>query len=246
MPALLQTRAASTASSSVSPATKRRAIRRVVPLEVTHWAKRGLCESLRSVARSMNYDYARESAGVKPKRLVLVLFQELFGIEGGHASGARGGDGLAIAVVLHVPGDENAGNGSEAAVLGDQVAVCVHLELAFEDRGVGIMADGDKNTVHDDFARFLRLQIAQARALDVAFRSQNVLDHERSEEFHFLIGPGTIDHDFGGAEIIAPVDEIDLARVARQKICLFHSGIAAANDGDRLLPKEIAIAGRAG
>src|SRR5580700_1451433 len=97
------------ASSSVSPATKRRAMRRVMPLEVTHLAKRGLSESLRSVARSMPYDYAR----VNPLGLARVLFQELFGIESGHASGARGGDGLAIAMVLHIASDKHTRDGGQ-------------------------------------------------------------------------------------------------------------------------------------
>src|SRR5271155_5380343 len=127
------------ASSSVSPATKRRAIRRVVPLEVTHLAKRGLSESLRSVARSMQYDYAR----VNPLGLARVLFQELFRIESGHAAGARSGDRLAIAMVLYVSSNEHAGDGSQCAVLGDEVAVSVHLQLALEHGRVWIVADGD-------------------------------------------------------------------------------------------------------
>src|ERR1700683_5375645 len=103
------------ASSSVSPATKRRAMRRVVPLEVTHLAKRGLSESLRSVARSMQYDYA----SVNPQRLVPVLFQELFGIEGGHAAGAGGGDGLTVTMILHITSDEHAWDSGQGAVFGD-------------------------------------------------------------------------------------------------------------------------------
>src|SRR6266403_2839785 len=53
MPRLLHSLAAAIASSRVSPATKRRAMRRVVPLEVTQLAKPLLSESLRSVDRSM-------------------------------------------------------------------------------------------------------------------------------------------------------------------------------------------------
>src|SRR5579863_3134847 len=159
------------ASSRVSPATKRRAIRRVVPLDVTHLAKRGLSESLRSVARSMPYDYAR----VNPQRLVRVSFQELFGIEGGHATGAGSGYGLAVAVVLHVAGNKDAGNGSQGAVFGYQVAVGVHIELTFEDRRVGVVADGDEDAVHCDFARLLCLWIAEPRAFDVPFWRENLL-----------------------------------------------------------------------
>src|ERR1700721_2343233 len=151
------------ASSRVSPATKRRAIRGVVPLDVTHLARRGLSESLRSVARSMPYDYAR----VIPQRLVRVSFQELFGIESGHATGASSGYGLAVAVVLHVAGNKDAWNGSQGAVFGDQGAVRVHVELTFEDRRVGIVADGDEDAIYCDFASFLRLRIAKARAFDM-------------------------------------------------------------------------------
>ena len=63
----------------------------------------------------MQYDYAR----VNPQLLVRVPFQELFRIQGGHTAGARGGDGLAIAMVLHVASNEYAGDGGQATVFGD-------------------------------------------------------------------------------------------------------------------------------
>src|SRR5580658_2345270 len=230
------------ASSSVSPATKRRAIRRVVPLDVTHLAKRGLSESLRSVARSMQYDYAF----VNPQRLVRVLFQELFCVEGGHASGACGGDSLAVAVVLHIASDKHARDSRQSAVFRDEVAIGIHLQLALENGRVGIVADGNKYAVYGDFASFFRLQVAQARAFDVAFGRENLFDDERSNEFDFWIRSGTVNHDFGSAKIIAPVDEIDLAGVASQKVGLFHRGVASANDSDGFLAEEIAVARRAG
>src|SRR5580658_4681045 len=93
------------ASSRVSPATKRRAMPRVVPLEVTHLAKPGLSESLRSVARSMQYDYARGRAC----RLVGVPIQELFRVQGGHAAGAGGRDGLSVAVSCTSPATNTPG-----------------------------------------------------------------------------------------------------------------------------------------
>ncbi len=102
------------ASSSASPATNRRAMRRVVPLEVTQLAKPLLSASLSSVDRSMRNNYC----SVGSTKLVFVLFQKLFGINGGHATRARGRDRLAIAVVLHVAGNKHARDGGEAAVLG--------------------------------------------------------------------------------------------------------------------------------
>src|SRR5271170_3626522 len=205
------------ASSRVSPATKRRAMRRVVPLEVTHLAKRGLSESLRSVARSMQYDYAR----VNPLGLVRVPIQELFRIEGGHAAGARGGDGLAVAMILHIARNEYPRYSGQGAMFGNEVAIAVHLQLAFEHGRVGIVADGHEYAVNCDFASFFRLQVAKTSAFDVPFRRKNFFDDERSDEFDFRIGPGAVNHDFGGAKFVAAVSQVDLVCVARQKVSLF-------------------------
>ena len=160
-------------------------MRRVVPLEVTHLAKRGLSESLRSVARSMQYDYAR----VKPQRLVRVLFQELFRIEGGHAAGAGGGDGLTIAMVLNVAGDEHAGNGRQAAVIGDEVAVAVHFQLALEDGRVRIVANGDEHALDGDFARFLVCKLRRRAPSTWPCGSENLLDNERSDKLNLSDWP---------------------------------------------------------
>src|SRR5229473_1523559 len=242
MPALLHSRAAATASSSFSPATNRRAIRRVVPLEVTQLAKLLLSESLRSVDRSMRNYYG----SVGKAKLAFVLFQKLFCVQGGHATGACSGDGLAVAVVLHVTGNENTGNRSEAAVPGEQVAVGIHFEFSLEDDGVRIVTDGNEYAIERNLMCFLVLLIAKTHALDVAFGSENLLQGERSDEFNFLVRPGTVDHDLGSAKIIPAVNQMDLAGVTRQKVGLFHGGITAANHGDGLAAEEIAVAGRTG
>src|ERR1700730_9495788 len=230
------------ASSSVSPATKRRAMRRVMPLEVTHLAKRGLSESLRSVARSIEYDYAR----VNPLRLVRVLFQELFRVQGGHTAGACGGDSLAVTMVLHISGDEYAGNGGQAAVFGDEVAIAVHLQLALENGGVGIVPDGHEYSFEGNFRTFFSFRIAHAHAGNVTVRSVNFLNNRRDDKFDLRVGSNAINHDFRGTKFFAPVDEVDLAGVARQKIGLFHRGIAPADNRDSLRAKEVAVTGRAG
>src|SRR6202795_1927151 len=190
------------ASSSVSPATKRRAIRRVVPLEVTHLAKRGLSESLRSVARSIEYDYAR----VNPFGLVRVPFQELFRVQGGHTAGACGGDSLAITMVLHISGDEYAGNRGQAAVVGNEVAIAVHLQLALENGRVGIVPDGHEYSVEGNFRTFLSFRIAHAHAGDVTVRSVNFLNNRGDDKFDLRVGSNAINHDLRGTKFFTPVD----------------------------------------
>ena len=56
-----------------------------------------------------------------------------------------GGDGLAVGVVLHVAAGEHTldvGGGGPARAPGDEVAVVLELELALQQVGVGLVADG--------------------------------------------------------------------------------------------------------
>src|SRR5579885_3381211 len=230
MPRLLHSRAAAMASSSVSPATKRRAMLRVEPLAVTKCANFWLCASLSSVDRSMKDDYAREGK----RELVSVLFQELLGVYGGHAAGAGGGDGLAIAVVLHISGDENARHPGQAAVPGDEVAVLVHIELAPKHGSVRDVTDSHEEAVDFDDASIAALRIADFHALHRALRG---LD--------FLIGSCAIKHDFRRAKFVAAVNQMHFAGVAREEIGFLHGGVAAANNRNGLAAEEEAVTGGA-
>src|SRR6266446_2642096 len=246
MPALLQPRAASMASSRVSPATKRRAIRRVVPLEVTHWAKRGLSASLRSVERSIGIQLCPSRTFRTSRALVLVLFQELFRVHCGHASGARGRDGLTVAMVLHVTGDEHAGNGGQTAMLGDQIAVRIHLQLAFEDGGIWVVSDGNEDTINGNLGSLLGLRITQTQRFNGATRGKDFFYHCRNDELYFLVGLRALNHDFRSAQFFATVDQVYPAGIARKEVGFLHGGIAAAYNSDGLVAKEVAIASCAG
>ena len=57
--------------------------------------------------------------------LAAVLFEVLFDFEGGHAAGAGGGDGLAVAAVLDVAAGEDAGDG--LAVVGVKTLFWVRM-----------------------------------------------------------------------------------------------------------------------
>ena len=79
-----------------------------------------------------------------------MFFEVFFYFEGGHAAGACGGDGLAVAAVLDVSAGEDAGDdlaveGGEDVVLGEDVAVGVEVEHALEGDGVGDVADAEEH-----------------------------------------------------------------------------------------------------
>src|SRR4029077_11497353 len=130
-------------------------------------------------------------------------------------------------------------------VFGDEVAIAVHLQLAFEDGRVGIVADGDEYAIEGKLSRFLCFQIAHPHAINMTVRSVNFLDNRRDDKFDLRIGLDPVNHDLGGAKLFAPMDKVDLAGVARQEVSLFHGGITATYYGNGLFAEEIAIAGRA-
>ena len=75
--------------------------------------------------------------------------QVLLRVQGGHAAGPGGGDGLAVDMVHDVaggedPGDRGGGGVAVGAALDLDVAAG-HVELALEDLGVGLVADGDED-----------------------------------------------------------------------------------------------------
>src|ERR1700756_2234088 len=100
MPWSLHTRAASRASPSSSPATKRCDMLLARGLVVTQFAKPLLWESFRSVERSIPVYYDGSESPLR----VIVPFQELFRVQCRHASRPCGRHCLAIPVILHVSG----------------------------------------------------------------------------------------------------------------------------------------------
>jgi len=62
----------------------------------------------------------------------------------------------------------------------------------------------------------------------------------------FGMGEGAVGHDFGGAQLVAAMDEIDFGGEAGEEHGFFAGGIAAADDADRDIAIERAVAGGAG
>jgi hypothetical protein len=179
--------------------------------------------------------------------LVPFGFKEPLGLDGGHATRTRRGDSLAIHPVLDVAGVKyNLDVGSRAAATHD-VSVRIELDLPVERLGIGDVADGHEKPVHFLIPGPAAVDFAQLHAGHFIFGGVvNVLDHGPGKEFDFGIRASAVEHDLGGAELMAPVSQGDFGSKAREEIRLFHRGIAAAGHHYFAIAVKRAIASSAG
>src|SRR3989338_8857578 len=67
-------------------------------------------------------------------------------VKGRHTSRARGRDRLPISVILDVPTGEDPGDIGRAPLVGQDVAVFIKINLPLKKRGIGGVADSDKES----------------------------------------------------------------------------------------------------
>src|SRR5512142_2434772 len=76
----------------------------------------------------------------------LVVREPPLGVQGGGTAGACGGDRLAVGVVDHIAAGEYAVEvGAGARLIDQEVTLLVHVELAREQLGARVVADGDEH-----------------------------------------------------------------------------------------------------
>jgi hypothetical protein len=172
--------------------------------------------------------------------LATVFFEVFFNLERGHAAGAGGGDGLAVAAVLDVSAGEDAGKkfaveGGEDVVAGEDVTLGVEIDHAPEGFGIWDVADGEEHEGDRQDVHLVGDLVFDAEALDVlVLDAEHLFDDGVGEELHLGMSHGAIEHDLRRTELFASVDDGDLGGEAGEEKSLFHGGVAAADDGDLL------------
>src|SRR6185437_2492994 len=254
-PRALSSRTAATAASSVSPGTKRRAMRRLVPLCMTKRAIRGLRESSSRIERSISSGSEavllrarfRENGGIwawKQRRSVRTGLQEFLRIHGGHATGTCGSDSLTIGLILHVTSSENAVDIRTTTFVGLEVAGFNHVDLPAENFRVGVVTNANKETGNREDRCFVVLNITKFYGFDVVFCGiEYFFDDDGREEFDFVVGLGAIKHDFGSAKIVASMEDGDFFSETRQVRGFLHGCVSATDHGNFLFAKKVTIAG---
>src|ERR1700676_686893 len=107
--------------------------------------------------------YEPESKRRRGLELLTLLFQEFLHFDGGHATGARRRDGLAIAAILHVAARVNPMHARENIVVSLKIAVGISVELAGEHLRIRLVADAEKQRARGKIPDPIRLHIAQLK-----------------------------------------------------------------------------------
>src|SRR5579864_4982714 len=212
----------------MTPNASRETIRPLLP-------RRAYCMCIPRTYRAFDAAKRGEDSKVTEARPALrslrMIFQKSFRLDCGHAACAGGRDRLTIAAIDHITTSKHARHTSENVVLRFQVAVLIHLELAIEYLGVGLMADSEKQRAGRKVVFLVRLHIAQGQRCDFLLAYiVDVLDDGICEKRDLLVLARAVEHDLRSTECIAPMDDRDLGRKAREEAGLLHRCIAAAHD----------------
>ena len=180
-----------------------------------------------------------------------MLLQKFLDFNGGHASGSRRGDGLAVTAVLDVSAGKDARD--LVAVVGGEdiagrldVAIWVEVHLAGKHLGVGLVADAEEEAADGELGLEAGLDVLKQQAAHIfLLNAEHFLDDGIGAQLDVGVSDGAVEHDLRGAEGLAAMEQGDLGGEAGEEQSFFHGGVAAANDGDVFAAEEEAVAGRA-
>src|SRR6266568_4593506 len=163
----------------------------------------------------------------------------------GPASIAGSGHRLAVAMIGHIPGGENACNVGHRMLNRHNIPGPVHLDHTLEQIGIGFVTNGQEKSLHRQYTLRARFQIAQSQTRHRVLAQH--LGHIRiPDEADLRVFKSALLHDLARAQSIAPVDNRYMTGIAGQEDRLFHGSVSAANDCYVLMLEEEAVAGSTG
>src|SRR5699024_13286 len=125
------------------------------------------------------------------------------------------------------------------------VAVLVEVNLVLDHLGARVVADGDEHGGDRQLGELAGDGVAQLEGGDGAV-AEDAVDGLVGGPADLVVVLGAIEHDGGGAELGAGVDDGNVLGELGQEGRLLHRGVAAADDGDVVVAEEEAVAGGAG
>ena len=152
--------------------------------------------------------------------------------------------------ILHIAGGKNAGHVGAAALVGDDIALCIQLDLSFEQLGHRGHANSDENTVQRQHTFAFIFGVSEFQSSNAFYKAfllaQNLYGNAIPLDVNVFFLENLVLHSLRGAEGVAAVYQIHLRAEVGQVHGLFKGGVAAANDGHGTASEEVAVACGAG
>src|SRR2546421_1753648 len=126
------------------------------------------------------------------------FFEELLYFHGCGAAGTGGGDGLAVAAILHVATGEDSWNFGEYEIVGFQISVLIHVQLPSKHLGIGFVAYAQEHGAGGEIPNAIGLEVAQLEACDLVLADVvNFFDYRVRKELNLFMLAGAVQHNFG-------------------------------------------------
>ena len=155
---------------------------------------------------------------------------------------------MAVIVVHDVASGEEAwGLGGGALALCLDIASVVAVDEVTGKLAVRHVTDGDEGSADVEFAFFPCLEVFDFDCGElVVFAGDVAGEGAVPDGLDFFERENAIGHDFGGAELVAAVDEVNFGGEASEEVGFFGSRIAAADNDDRHVAVEGSVTGGTG
>lgn len=172
--------------------------------------------------------------------VILMVGEELLGLEGSHASGTGAGNGLSVSLVLDITSGKDT---LDVGVCGSRnrldVAILVHVNLALDKGSGGVVADGVEETVgHVD------LLLSGLVVLDNEVAHKTILTTSdlggATVELDGDLGvvKETVGHGSAGTEDVATNEDSDVAGILGEESSLLGGRITTADNEERLVAED--------
>ena len=111
-------------------------------------------------------------------------------------------------MIHYVAAGKDALHGGVRAVMDDDVAVLIQVELVAEDLRVGRVPDRDEDTIALDLLPLSALSVFQDRRAHLpVVTCQDIHELPVEQPLDLLIGLAAVHHDLRRAELLAPVND---------------------------------------
>src|SRR5688572_4814497 len=209
---------------------------------------------LPAIGRSPSRPRARSPAGRTPGTVLLCpagagggsalvegVGEPALGVDRRGRTGAGRGDGLAVDVVDDVAAGEDAVDvGAGGRVLHLHVALVIQLQLADEQLGARVVADGHEQAGHRQRLGRPGVRVGELDRRDGAV-AVDLGDLLAQRPADLLVVLRALLHDLGGAQLLPPVDDGHALGEAGEEGRLLHRRVTAADDRDVLVAEEEAV-----